>query len=144
MKTHAERMIRLNEFYKDLMIDYNEQTMVTELMKDHVEYATELMKTHADMEKDIPSLMNWYASEVVKPAKKLLEDASGVSELGKILTWCNDNSEHTVFQNDVVIRFLEIRDKIKALPSSDDDYLMAFDATSPYPSAMWDNNSEFP
>jgi hypothetical protein len=38
----------------------------------------------------------------------------------------------------------QISEEIKALSQCDDDFMMAFDATSLYPSAMWDAGSEFP
>jgi hypothetical protein len=38
----------------------------------------------------------------------------------------------------------QIRDEINALEQNDEDFMIPFDATSLYPSAMWDENSEFP
>jgi hypothetical protein len=105
---------------------------------------------HTKMKKAIASLMKWYREEIMKPAIDVLEKESGISdsdnekELEKLLEWCYNKAEHTILQNENVSRFLEIRNKIKALPKMDDDFLMAFDATSLYPSAMWDSASEFP
>jgi hypothetical protein len=91
---------------------------------------------------DIASQMKWYETEVVKPAIGILKKKYGISDLDKILKICDDSDGSD--GSEVVNKFFEIRKKIKELQKTDDDFLMAFDATSLYPSAMWDKESEFP
>jgi hypothetical protein len=53
----------------------------------------------------------------------------------EMMTWYENLGKQTKKQ---------ISEEIKALSQCDDDFMMALDATSLYPSAMWDASSEFP
>ncbi len=90
--------------------------------------------------------MDWYSNNIVHPALEILKKETKLKELKDILKWCDEinNKNDPILQKEEVVLFLKIRNEIKSLPQMDEDFLIAFDATSLYPSAMWDENSEFP
>src|SRR5829696_2930232 len=78
------------------------------------------------LKEGIPAVIKWYKNSVMEPAIQILKKETQIyapdkeKELKEILTWCDNNVNHPILQNEVVSTFLEMRKKIKVLPKMDD------------------------
>jgi hypothetical protein len=115
----------------------------------------EILRRYVEDGKDLESmilLMECYKRELLNPTVDIVKSETRVLEdlkqknpkLMDIVKWCDKNKDHPVFQKDIPKKFFQLREELRGLTANSKDFMMAFDATSLYPSAMWDEESEFP